>query len=358
VKVLLVSGTLPPRVCGVGDYTAMLSGALSDEGLDVEVLTTSGPVTVEHTGVQMRARVGGWNPLHIREVVQEIRTANPNIVHLQYPTAEYGAGLLPQMLVSLGRPFIVTIHEASIAHVLRKASLYPFLMFADRVVATSRYEGNFMSRMHPRVGKRLSVISVGSNIPSTTPRTRDASIAYFGLIAPNKGVEDFLKLAEMAKAAGEKWKFSVIGLTQPRHLSYAEGLRSASRSLPVEWLSGLPDRDVAQRLARSGAVYLPFPDGASLRRGSLAAALTNGAPVITTRGSATPLDMLDDGDVVAFADSPGAAFEKSREILSDTAPAERLSRGARQYAERFAWPRIARRHVALYEEVLGVRRLR
>ncbi len=358
VKVLLVSGTLPPHVCGVGDYTGRLTGALSDEGLDVEVLTTSGPVTAVQSGVRIRARVDGWTPLHVREVAREIRAVNPDLVHLQYPTVEYGAGLLPQMLVSIRRPFAVTIHEASIAHVLRKVSLYPFLMLADRVISTTRFEANFMSRMYPPVRDRLSVIPVGSNVPAAATHTRDRSIVYFGLIAPNKGLEDFLRLAELAQKAGASWRFTVIGQTQPRRLAYAEGLRNASHHLSIEWLPGLPDWEVADRLARAGAVYLPFPDGASLRRGSLVAALVNGAPVITMRGPATPKDIAEDEHIVAFAGSPESAFERAGKILSDSTLADELSWGARRYGGNFSWPGIAERHVKLYEEMLGARKQR
>ena len=320
--------------------------------MGVEVLTTSGPISSLNSGVAIRNRIDAWNPTHFREAVTEIRAANPDIVHLQYPTAEYGAGLLPQMLVSLRRPFVVTIHEASIAHILRKASLYPFLMFVDHLITPTRFEADFMSRMYPPVRKKLSVVPVGSNIPMVPSRDRKQSIVYFGLIAPKKGLEDFLRLAERAQDAGVAWDFVLIGQTQPRHLAYAAGLRDVSRHLPVEWLSGLPEREVANHLAESGAVYLPFPDGASLRRGSLVAALVNGAPVITTRGSATPKDLMQDQSVVALADSPEDAFDSAGEILSDSELAEKLSLGARRYGERFSWSRIAAQHVELYEEML------
>jgi hypothetical protein len=38
VRVILVTGSLPPEACGVGDYTQRLASALADAGQPVELL--------------------------------------------------------------------------------------------------------------------------------------------------------------------------------------------------------------------------------------------------------------------------------------------------------------------------------
>lgn len=350
-RILLISGSLPPRICGVGDYVYRLAAVLSRADLDVQVLTTAAPAETE-AGFAVRPSVRGWRLSHLPETIREIRSVQPDIVHLQYPTAEYGARLLPQALSLSRAPFITTIHEASYSHILRRASLYPFLAFADRVVATTAFEADYMARMYPPVRSRLSVIPVGSNIPAAQTRSRNRSmIAYFGLVAPKKGLEDFLRLARLAGGAGERWTFQVIGSPPPKRETYAQRLRYGARSLAVDWLSYLPAEKVAQHLASAGAVYLPFPDGASLRRASLIAALLNGSPVVTTRGDATPNDLAD-GEQVIYAASPEAALKAIRTITSNPEVSERLSREAAAYAQRFSWTEIARRHVALYHSVL------
>jgi glycosyltransferase involved in cell wall biosynthesis len=355
-RILLISGNFPPSACGVGDYTHRLATALSQTGLDVQLLTTAGPVLADAAGVNVRASVRSWNLFRVAEVLKEIRAAKPDIVHVQYPTAAYGMGLLPQALALSRIPFVVTIHEASYAHVLRKLSLYPFLVFADHVVATTQFEASFLARMYPPAHKKLSVIPLGSNVPVEQARSRDmGTVVYFGLIAPRKGLEDFLTLAGLAGGSGESWTFRVVGMPPPRWEPYARELRDASLSLPVEWCLSLPPEKVSEHLAGAGAVYLPFPDGAALRRGSLIAALANGSPVITTHGDASP-DDLTDGEKVVYADSPEVAFKAVKRITSDPEFGRRLSLEAAGYGERFSWPEIADRHAALYEGVVGERR--
>src|SRR5215212_32599 len=97
-RVLLISGDLPPRICGVGDYVYRLAAAISETGLDVRVLTTAGPVWAG-AGFAVRAGMRGWGLSQLPRAVREIRSARPDVVHLQYPTAEYRAKLLPQALV-------------------------------------------------------------------------------------------------------------------------------------------------------------------------------------------------------------------------------------------------------------------
>jgi glycosyltransferase involved in cell wall biosynthesis len=353
-RVLLVSGSLPPEACGVGDYASRLATALTHAGMDVQILTTAGPERAERAKVDLRATVRSWSIFNLAAVRKQIRELRPGVVHLQYPTVAYGAGLMPQALVLSGAPFVVTIHEASISHVLRRMSLYPFLVLADRVIATTRFEADFLVRMYPPARGKMAVIPIGSNIPPAPPRPHDGGVVYFGLIAPNKGLESFLSVAGMARDAGQDWRFQVVGTPQSKRRSYARSLYEASRRLGIEWHANLPAEEVAAHLAAAGAVYLPFPDGASLRRGSLIAALVNGAPVVTTRGRATPGELVVD-ETVVFANSPETAYGRIKDLFSRADLGDELSRRAIEYARRFSWPRIAEQHASLYAEVASKR---
>ncbi|WP_232203542.1 glycosyltransferase family 4 protein [Rubrobacter xylanophilus] len=353
---LMISGSLPPRVCGVGDNAFRLAAALSEAGMNVEILTTTGPVPDDSLGVDIHASVRNWNLLRLSEAMREIRAIRPDIVHLQYPTAEYKAGLLPQALVLSRVPLVVTIHEASYVHILRRISLYPFLILADRVVATTRFEADFLVGLYPSVRKKLSVVSIGSSIPAGPVLVRDRNtIMYFGLIAPRKGIEEFLELADLAGEAGKPWTFRIVGALSSRWREYAQELHKDALSLSVEWHLNLSAEEVAKHLASVGAVYLPFPDGASLRRSSLIAALVNSSPIITTRGGSTPSDLVD-GENVLFANSPEVALKKIQRLVSDAELSRRLSCGAAEYGKRFSWSQIAEQYIDLYGYVLSTRK--
>ena len=109
---------------------------------------------------------------------------------------------------------------------------------------------------------------------------------------------------------------------------------------------------VAKAMATAEAAFLPFPDGAGLRRGSLLAALTNGLPVIAPFGAATTEDLRA---VLLRADTPGMALEQLRALRAAPKLARQRSVAGRALVRRFAWAAIAERHVALYRSVLTKR---
>jgi glycosyltransferase involved in cell wall biosynthesis len=140
----------------------------------------------------------------------------------------------------------------------------------------------------------------------------------------------------------------MIGKPHPNSQEYAAAVQAWSKGLPVVWDLGLSADDVAERLSRTRIAYLPFPDGASERRGSLIALLAQGVPTVTTRGVATPQAMED---AVVFASGPREALGQIKKILEDSTFREQLSERARDYARRFSWDAIAVQHKELYARI-------
>ena len=177
---------------------------------------------------------------------------------------------------------------------------------------------------------------------------------YFGQIRGGKGLEAFIALAHLADAAGEPGRFLVIGSTPPRWLDYAQALRKQAPSR-VCWMENAPAAAIAEAMATACASFLPFPDGAGLRRGSMLAALANGLPVIAPLGASS----TDELRAVLFAaDTPEQALAQLRVIRTVPQMAAQRAEFGRRLVQRFGWERIARQHVALYRSILdgGMRR--
>jgi len=336
VKVALLCGPCPPGACGVGDYTSLLASALNHKGVEAHVIST-----------------GKWNLRGSITRCEQSSGTKFDVVHIQYPTVGFGEALNAQGL-ALRQRCVITIHEASRAHILRKLALVPFSIRPQRLIFPSEHERRFAARWAPWTSTISCVIPVPSNIRAfqgQSERSLD-EILYFGLIMPKKGLESVVALAQLVKASGLALRIRIIGSCPPKHAAYFEELKSKTSTLPINWDNQLSEQEVAKKLASSSIAYLPYPDGVSERRASFKAALLNGMTVITTRGQHTPPGLED---VVSFCASPEEAFIAARFLGENTEQRMRLADRALRYAREFNWESIADAHVALYADILGAR---
>jgi glycosyltransferase involved in cell wall biosynthesis len=334
VKVALVCGPCPPGACGVGDYTVCLARSLNLKGIETHVIFS-----------------GDWNLPRALQRCEESPRAKFDAVHIQYPTVGFGGSLIPHGLALLQR-CVVTVHEASRAHILRKLALLPFSIRPRRLVFTSECERQFAVRWAPWISQVSCVIPITSNISAfegASKRSLD-EILYFGLIMPNKGLENVIALGELLKASGLSLKIRMVGSSPPKYGAYFEDLKSRTSTFPIIWDHTLTDQQVAMRLASSSIAYLPYPDGVSERRATFKAALLNGVTVITTRGKHTPSELEG---LVSFCASPEEALVAIRFLAANTERRAELADRGRRYARRFTWDSIAEAHFELYTQILA-----
>jgi glycosyltransferase involved in cell wall biosynthesis len=202
-------------------------------------------------------------------------------------------------------------------------------------------------------------IPIGPNIPpasNESPLSGD-HIAYFGLPTHSKGIVDLLdaiaRIDPLHRPAvtlvGASGNASTSNDIVPLHV--LERI-ARLRRIDINCTGFLSPHLVAAELSVARAIVLPFRDGASLRSGSLLAALQSGRPVVTTRPARTEdlcsllalrqLRFVPMGDPGALA--VAIASVDQHPMLADTLPTE------------FTWPSIAARHLELYRSVLEAHR--
>ena len=330
--VALVCPSAAPLRCGVADYAAQLAKALAVAGVDARLIDR--PLT-------SRGQRAGWRAL-----------AGFAAVHVQYPAIGFGPSLVPHVLpLAVAAPVIVTLHEFSLVHRARRLASAAFAFGGHRLVFTTEAERSAFGRAFPWWRGAAAVIPIGSNIPGLPHDPAPVpTIAFFGHLKPNRCLDRFIAVAELAAAQSRPWRLEIIGSPAPGQAGWVAGLQARTRSLPLSWLVDLEPAAVAGRLCRAAVAYLPYADGASPRRGSLLAALGNGVPVVTTDGRLCPPDLAE---VVRFADTADGVVGEIERLLEDQDLARRLSRTGRAYADRLRWPAIAAAHLAYYRSILA-----
>jgi glycosyltransferase involved in cell wall biosynthesis len=329
MKIVLATGSYPPDVCGVGDYVHCLYNALVSKGVEVEVMASD-----------------DWSVTAMPNLASGLKN---NILHIQYPSVGYGYKLGPQFLSLLVRS-VVTLHEFNKVHWLRRASSFPFGLRARWVVFTSESERQAALRRMPWLRTRSDVIPVGSNIyprPRSSDRTVE-EIVYFGLIVPKKGLEHVVELAALIREKDLPFRIRVIGSVVPELQGFAQTLISKSHGLPMAWTLNRPPEEVAELLSHAFVAYLPFPNGASERRGSLKAVLAAGVPCISTQGTDTSSPLRA---AILCGETLEEVLSTAQQLAHDRAMWDEWSAKGIEYAKSFDWAIIADRHIALYERV-------
>jgi glycosyltransferase involved in cell wall biosynthesis len=220
---------------------------------------------------------------------------------------------------------------------------------ADRVIFSSSFEREAFLRFYPWKRKTSKVIPIGSNIPSVENEEKDYdNIVFFGLIAPNKGIEDFLLLARLSLNKLSGFHFTVIGKIPESFNEYYRELRKKTDNMPIEWIIGLQEYEVANKLAHAGFGYLPFPDGVSERRGSLLALISNGVVTVTNQGIHTPKEFAS---FLYYSTSPNDALIKIQKLKENNSLISEKKHNMNKYIEAHTWINIAKQHLEVYRDV-------
>ena len=251
------------------------------------------------------------------------------------------------------RPGIVTLHEMLHTHVLRQLAATAFIASARHIVLTTPSEPEILLRFAPWLHRRLTVIPVGSSIPavpSGEPRTEE--IVHFGLIRPEKGLEQVIELAEVIQRHRSSLRVRIVGDVAEKWSGYFRALKASSTALPITWEIGLSPAGVAE--IHTFPSWVPALSGRrSERRTSLLALLDAGVATITTRGADTPGSLAG---AVRFAGDPAEAFQIALALSADRLGTDEMRLRGRHYVDQFSWSRFVSLHRDLYEDVLRRRR--
>ena len=274
-KILIITGTYPPERCGAGDYVYNLFQ--TEEAKDWDLFYSK-----------------DWSLGTFSSKVKEIKKMKPNIINIQYPTMGYGLSVLPHLLCLYFRcltrtKVTVTIHENSQLGWKAKAASIIYMIFANKLIFTNKYELDYSKRFNPLFLRgKSTVIKIFSNIKAaeTLPsiENRKYDLGYFGYIRLKKGLEDFVEVARALKKEKPDLKIYIMGQIQPEYKEYYDSLFGNQEQNNIELILNKDAEEVSTILADTKLMYLPFPDGVSERRGSFLAAIKNLCLILTTKG--------------------------------------------------------------------------
>ncbi|HET7827459.1 MAG TPA: glycosyltransferase, partial [Candidatus Saccharimonadales bacterium] len=201
----MISGSLPPIRCGVGDYTAQLSQQMAKAGVDFELLSTAG-VSQDTAGPLMT--VPNWKITSLPKMLAAISRSRADIIHIEYPAVGYrrqlGINLLPYA-VRLIKPklkLVITLHEYSQSRWIGRLRNRLTIIPVHIILVSNQVDSQALNKL----GRKISLVPISANF-ETTPRKPDRfkqilteshlnpaikTLVFFGYAFPVKRLEILL----------------------------------------------------------------------------------------------------------------------------------------------------------------------
>jgi glycosyltransferase involved in cell wall biosynthesis len=362
MRILLISGSLPPMKCGVGDYTAHLANALARcEDASVAVLTdvAATPIPSDFE-FEVFPLARSWRMLDVAAIATAVRHWRPDIMHIQYPTQGYGDGYLPWLLPTLFRmakvPVVQTWHEYHPERMGRRNILNAALgggLITVRPDYKSMMSASYrwlIRRKQFRFIPGASAISriqlcdaERSALRSRLIPTSNSLVVFFGFAHPAKRIELLFEIADPDRDrlvlicdlnSGDAYQESIL-----------RSINRAPWAGRVTVTGFLPSDEVGRILTAADAVVLPFQKGGGLWNTSIRAAIAQGTFVLTTSCERHGYDSSENIYYARTDDVPD--MRKALQTFIGNRNGETVK------DPRCEWDSIASEHVSLFKAVAG-----
>ncbi len=395
-KIGFVTGEYPPMEGGVGAFTEQVARAVAALGHEVHIISDkrsrpfvakdwralSAPVDLGFA--QLHPIIKKWNWKAIGQVADTAVHYDLDLINIQYQAAAYdmnrpAINFLPWRLHGVAKT-AVTFHDLRTPYLfpkagkLRQTAVFGMAKCADGIIVTNAVDKD---RLHTLVDTPLIQIPIGSNI---IPAALDAEaikavrdklglddetflLGYFGFLNETKGADTLLQAMEKLDNGLSNAHVHLVFIGGQTGSSdgnnNAHFLRDLHRQIDdaglterVHWTGFVDDADVSTYLYAADLMVMPYRDGASLRRGTLMAALAHKRPLLTTTPS-SPIPELTDGKNAHFvpASDANALADAIQKIASDDNCRRRLATGAAQTAALFTWDKIAQQTAVFFQSL-------
>jgi glycosyltransferase involved in cell wall biosynthesis len=334
-RILIVTREFPPQPGGVGDYCARWIEEMAKRWPECHVTVICGswegrPSTFEGADIVEHE---DWTRSGYASLVAKARELRPDDVVFHYvPHMYHRQGLpasIPLLVWMLQRrvaPVTNVFHEMGSAVVtfrhrvlaIPQAVLVMLIATtAPKSVVTIFTRARWLTMLVPWVRRRVTVIAVSPTMHDLLPRvvpppaTGTLRLLHFGSKHPSRDFSMIVGALDALDAHGIAYELRIVGTAAaPDPRAIALGYRSES--------------EVIEEILASDISLLPFKDGASGRRSTVANCLIAGVPTVSTQGHDTTVEWYGDALVLARnADEFASAVVK---LASD--PNERARRGS------------------------------
>jgi len=378
---IAVIGNYLPRQCGIATFTTDLCNAISAEYGATRLMAL--PVNDTEQGYDYPERVG-WSLAQddvssYRDAAEFLNFNNIDMVCLQHEYGIFGgpAGShILHLLRGLKMPVVTTLHT-----VLREPNpdqrlvMEEIAELSDRLVVMSQLSSQFLQEIFKVPVGKIDMIPHGvPDLPFLDPNffkdrfdvEGKAVLLTFGLLSPNKGIENVIQALPQILAKHANVAYVVAGATHPHILRregdrYRDSLQALAKEVGVESRvifhnHFVSPEEMVQFIGAADIYITPYRHEAQVVSGTLAYALGAGKAIISTPYWHA-IELLDDrrGALVPF-DNPDAIAQKTIELLDTPAIRHAMRKRAYLFGREMVWKRVGQRYMESFAQVRSDRK--
>lgn len=306
MKVCFIVGAFPKMKCGIGDYTYNIALGLTKLNIDVHIITSINADININDKIIIHNLVEEWTFKSSKIVMETLKNISPDIVHIQYPSDEYGKSffinLLPRIIKKkLNIKIVETVHEYLNYTTKGKIRNLINYLYSNKVIVVEKDYDRLIKGFIPNISKKIDIkyIPIASNIPVSNLKIDDIKskkeflglanekiISFFGFINELKGIELLIEVMSKFKKENVNIKLLIIGNLDTNNNYHIDILKMIDMNDLKEniVITGFLEnpQEVADYLKISDCAVFPFKNGVSERNGSFLAAYNQNIPIITT----------------------------------------------------------------------------
>jgi len=367
-------GNYLPRECGIATFTTDLCTALATEygGERLFAIPVNDPDSRYEYPERVRLELEQEDPASYERAAEFLNFNGNDLVCVQHEYGIYGGiagGHILTLLRKLTMPVVTTLHTVLCEpNPDQRAVLEEITRLSDRVVVMSEQAAEFLREIYAVPPNKIDIIPHGvpdfqfmdPNYFKDQFGTEGKSVLLtFGLLSPNKGIENVIRALPAILAKHPKVVYIVSGATHP-HIRrregerYREQLQALAEQLGVASQLMLLNRfvsaeELVEHVGAADIYITPYRQEAQIVSGTLAIALGAGKAIISTPyWHAKELLANNRGVIVPFED-PNAIAEAVLGLLDNDGERHAMRKRAYLHSRETIWPKTARKYMASFQ---------
>jgi glycosyltransferase involved in cell wall biosynthesis len=363
-----------PRLCGIATFTHDLHRAVSMARPDLEtgVVAMTDPGGAYDYPQAVRFEIPAEDVDNYVDAAEFLNNAGYDVVCLQHEYGIFGGeagGNITELISRLKMPIVTTLHTILAKPAPSQHGVMQRIIDASsKIIVMSEKGRQLLHSVHDVPAEKVEMIPHGiPDMPFREAHAAKAKLGFtgktviltFGLLSPNKGIENMLDAMPKIIKSCPNAVYVILGATHPNLVrqqgeAYRDGLTARARELGIQdhvvFFNQFVEQATLLDFISMCDVYVtPYLNEAQMTSGTLAYSFGLGKAVVSTPYWHAK-ELLSDGHgiLVPFGDAKAIGAEIVALLTNDV---RRHAMRERAYAasRSMTWPEIAKRYLTAFE---------